>query len=197
MATVSLFELKEKLFAFDTEIASVNEYLAEKAADPNTPMDAIKEKQAKLAELNERRAILQKQHDDMETAQRNAVAMQKCSGIGVTEQDVQTKNKATYLRAIATGDKEAAKKAYSGLGAIPAGSADLGNGSNLLPTNMSNEIITEPFEENSLRKVEETSQIAGLEEPRLAFDIDDEDLLDARRDGFLDDVLDGRLVDDG
>lgn len=178
MATVSLFELKEKLFTFDTEIASVNEYLAEKAADPNTPMDDIKAKQAKLAELNERRAILQKQHDDMETAQRNAVAMQKGAGNGMSEQDVLTKNKATYLRAIATGDKEAAKKAYNGLGAIPAGSADLGNGSNLLPTNMSNEIITEPFEENSLRKVEETSQIAGLEEPRLAFDIDDDDLLE-------------------
>lgn len=178
MATVSLFELKEKLFAFDTEISSVNEYLAEKAADPNTPMEEIKAKQAKLAELVERRAILQKQHDDIEAAQRNAVAMQKGSGNGMTEQDVQMKNKAAYLRAVATGDKEAAKKAYSGLGAIPAGSEDLGSGSNLLPTTMSNEIITEPFEENSLRKVEQTSQIAGLEEPRLAFDIDDEDLLE-------------------
>ena len=39
-------------------------------------------------------------------------------------------------------------------------------------------MIAEPFEENSLRRVEQTSQIAGLEEPRISFTIDDEDLLE-------------------
>ena len=69
-------------------------------------------------------------------------------------------------------------KAYEGLGAIPAGSADLGGGEHLLPTNVSRELITEPIEENSLRQVEPISQITGLEEPKLLFSIEDADLAD-------------------
>lgn len=175
---MTLFEMKEKLFTMDAEIKSINEYLAEKACDPGTSMEDIKAKQATLEDRLARRAIMQAQHDDMEEQQRKALAMQKGGGAGMTEKDVVTKSKADFYRAVATGDKEALKKSYQGLGAIPANSADLGSGSSLLPTNLSREIITEPYEENSLRRLEQTTQIAGLEEPRMAFDIDDEDLLE-------------------
>ena len=39
---------------------------------------------------------------------------------------------------------------------------------------MSNELIVEPFETNSLRQIEQVSQITGLEEPKLAFTFGDE-----------------------
>ena len=64
------------------------------------------------------------------------------------------------------------------LGAIPAQSADLGYGDRLLPSNMSREILTEPSEENSLRLIEPVSQVAGLEEPVLAYQIDELTLAD-------------------
>ncbi len=175
---MTLFELKEKIATLNAAIKADADWIAEKAADPNVPMDEIKAKTTHRDELAARRDLLQKQHDDMEKAQRDALALQGSGSSGVTEKEVLTKNKAAFYRAVAFGDKEAARKTYSALGAIPAGSADLGSGSNLLPTNLSNEIITEPFEENSLRQVEETSQVAGLEEPRLLFSIDDEDLLE-------------------
>ena len=70
------------------------------------------------------------------------------------------------------------KKTYEGLGGLPANDADLGDGSNLLPKNMSNELITEPVEENSLRKVEPVTQVTGLEEPILTYTIEDTDLAD-------------------
>lgn len=70
------------------------------------------------------------------------------------------------------------KKAYAGLGAIPAGSENLGGGEHLLPTTMSNELLAEPVEENSLRQVEPVSQIPGLEEPKIDFTIEDADLAD-------------------
>ncbi len=69
-------------------------------------------------------------------------------------------------------------KAYQGLGAIPGQDADLGSGDNLLPTTLSNELLTEPYEENSLRQIEPVSNITGLVEPILNFDIDDEGLGD-------------------
>jgi len=176
MATTSLFELKEKLFNFDAEIDGLNEWLAEKAADPNVQMKDIEDKQEKVAELRKRREIIQKQHDELENQQRLALAVQKGSGHGLTEKDVLLKNKAAFFRAAMTGGD--VKKAYEGLGAIPAATADLGYGENLLPTNLAKELLTEPVEENSLRQVEPVSQISGLEEAKIDFTIEDDDLAD-------------------
>jgi len=150
------------------------DWIAEKAADPTVPMEEIKAKTTHRDELTERRNLLQEQHDAMEAAQKAALASHP--NTGNPEKDNLVKSKAAYYRAAATGEDRS--KVYSGLGAIPAGSADLGSGSNLLPSVLSNDLIAEPFEENSLRRVEQTSQIAGLEEPRIAFSIDDEDLLE-------------------
>lgn len=175
---VTLFELKEKMSTLQAQIAADAEWIAEKAADPATPMADITAKKTHRDELAARFDLLKKEHDAMEEQQRQAVAMKAGQGGGLTEKDVVVKTKAAFYRGVAFGDKEGVKKTYQGLGAIPAGSADFGSGSNLLPTTLSSELITEPFEENSLRDVEETSQIAGLEEPRLTFAIDDEDLLE-------------------
>lgn len=174
---MTLYELKEKLATLNAQISVDANWIAEKAADPTVPMEEIKAKTAHRDELTERRDLLQKQHDELEAQQKDALKNQMKNSTGDPEKDNEIKNKAGFYRAIAFGDKETAKKTYAGLGGIPALSSDLGNGSNLLPVNLSNELITEPFEQNSLRTVEETSQVAGLEEPRLTFAIDDEDLL--------------------
>lgn len=86
------------------------------------------------------------------------------------------KAKAAFYRAALTGGD--VKKAFEGLGALPATSTVLGNGENLLPTNMGNELLMDPLEENSLRRIELTSQINGLEETKLQFEIEDADLAD-------------------
>lgn len=174
---MTLYELKEKLATLNAQISADANWIAEKAADPTVPMEDIKAKTAHRDELTERRDLLQKQHDELEAQQKDALKNQMKNSTGDPAKDNEIKNKAGFYRAIAFGDKETAKKTYAGLGGIPALSSDLGNGSNLLPVNLSNELITEPFEQNSLRTVEETSQVAGLEEPRLTFAIDDEDLL--------------------
>ena len=176
MAKTTLFELKEKMATMQAAIAADSEWIAEKAADPNTSMEEINQKKTHREELTARYDLLKAQHDDMEAAQRTAVAMQAGSGGGMNEKTVKTKAKAAFYRAALTGGD--IKKAYEGLGGIPVLDADLGYGSNLLPTNMSNELITEPVEENSLRRVEPVSQITGLEEPTLMFDIEDADLAD-------------------
>lgn len=180
---MTLFEMKEKLFNLQSERKTIADWIAEKAADPNTPMDEIKTKQAKMDELTGRIDILQRAHDDEEEAQRKSVAMQTGGGAGMTEKDVRIKAKADFYRAVLTGGD--VKKAYSGLGALPTGSADLGFGENLLPTNLSRELIVDALDTNSLRKIEPCSQITGLEEPKLLFTIEDAD---------LGDVLDGETA---
>lgn len=173
---MTLFEMKEKLYALKTERKNIADWIAEKSADPTTDMKEIDEKTAKRDELTKRINLLQQAHDEEETRQHDIVASQGSKGVGETEKEAQIKVKAKFYRAALLGGD--VKKAYEGLGAIPAATADLGTGENLLPVNLSRELITEPFEENSLRDIEPVSNITGLEEPRLLFTIEDTDLAD-------------------
>jgi len=172
----TLFGIKEKMATLQAEMKSLSDWIAEKAADPNTKMEEIKEKQDKRDELTARFELLKAEHDKMEEAQRTSLAMQHGSGGGLEAETVKMKAKAEFYRAALLGGDT--RKAFEGLGAIPAQNADLGYGDNLLPTNMTSELITEPFDDNSLRRVEPVSQVTGLEEPILMFDIEDSDLED-------------------
>lgn len=169
---MTLFELKEKIATLNAAIEADAAWIAEKAADPTVKMEEITAKKAHRDELVTRRDMLQEQHDDMEKAQKQKVQ----ETAGMTDADKAIKAKAAFYRAALTGGD--VKKAYAGLGAIPTGSENLGGGENLLPTNMSNELLTEPVEENSLRRIEPVSQVSGLEEPKIDFSIEDADLAD-------------------
>jgi len=88
---------------------------------------------------------------------------------------------AFYSTVIHGGNRKEVLARYKTLGAIPPGDPSLGGGDHLLPSNMSRELLTEPIEENTLRQIEPVSQIRGLEEVILSFQIDDlalEDITD-------------------
>lgn len=169
---MTLFELKEKIATLNAAIEADATWIAEKAADPTVKMEEITSKKDHRDELVARRDMLQEQHDAMEKAQKQKVQ----ETAGLTDADKAIKAKAAFFRAALTGGD--VKKAYAGLGAIPVGSENLGGGEHLLPTNMSKELLSEPVEENSLRKIEPVSQISGLEEAKIDFSIEDADLAD-------------------
>lgn len=172
----TLFEMKEKLHQLQGEMDAVREYIAEKAADSTVKVEELKEKEQKLKDFEYRYNTLKAEHDAEEERQRAEVAMKAGSGGGLSEKDVIIKSKAAFYRAAILGGD--VRKAYEGLGALPAANADLGHGDNLLPINLSNQLITEPVDDNTLRLVEPVSQITGLEEPTLMFNIEDADLAD-------------------
>lgn len=174
---MTLFELKEKIATLNAGISADADWIAEKAADPSVEMKDITTKEAHRKELTARRDMLQAQHDAMEEAQRRQLERkEKASPAGLSEKEKAMRAKAEFYRAALSGGDM--KKAYEGLGAIPTGSADLGHGEHLLPRNMSGELLTEPMEENTLRRVEPVSQINGLEETKLDFSIEDAKLVD-------------------
>ena len=175
---MTLFEMKEKIFALDSEIKTISDYIMEKSADPTTPIEDIREKKAKMEELRERRDTLKAQHDLEEENQRKALAFKQGggAGTGMTEKDVRRKAKADFYRTVLTGGD--IRKAYEGLGGIPAATADLGNGEHLLPTNISHDLVMEPVENNPLRSIVRVTNISGLEEPKLGFTIEDADIGD-------------------
>lgn len=176
MAKFTLFELKEKMATLDAAIAADAAWIAEKSPDPTIPMKEIEEKAAHRDELVARYNLLKKEHDGLEEAQKAQLAKQTGADGVVDEKTAQMKAKAAFYRTAITGGD--VRKAYEGLGGIPPQAADLGMGDSLLPKNLSNELITEPMEENSLREVELISQIPGLEEPVLGFEIEDADVAD-------------------
>lgn len=169
---MTLFELKEKIAMLDASINADAEWIAEKAADPSVSMEDIKAKETHRDELSSRRNMLKAQADRME-AQQMESAKQVAQ---MSDEDRKIKAKAAFYRAALTGGNM--QKAFEGLGAIPENTADLGYGEKLLPTNMASELLMEPVEENTLRRVEPVSQITGLAEARLDFTIDEEDLAD-------------------
>lgn len=172
---MNLFELKEKLATLKAAILADANWLAEKAADPATSMDDIKEKQAHRDELQTRYDTLKAEHDRMEEEQRIKVAGEAIASGAVTPEQNLVEAKGAFYRDALIG---AVKKSYEGLGAIPANSADLGYGEHLLPKTVSNELLLEPEENNPLRNIVRVTNITGYEEPKLGFTIEDSDIGD-------------------
>lgn len=171
---MTLFELKEKMATMQEAITADAQWIAEKSADPATAMEDITAKTKHRDEMQMRYDLLKAEHDKMELAQREAIGGK--NGIAMTEKGSKIKAKADFYRAALThGDT---KKTYEGLGGIPAATADLGNGDNLLPTNVSTELLTEPVIENPLRPVCRVTNITGFEEPKLGFTIEDAEIAD-------------------
>lgn len=193
MAT--LFELKEKMAGMQEAIRADAEWLTEKAGDPTVKLEDLEAKETHKKELQKRFNMLKAEHDVMEAAQKEAVKRRNETGES-SEIEKKVKAKAAFYRAALTGGD--IRKAYEGLGAIPTATADLGKGENLLPTNVSSELITEPVEENALRRVEPVSQISGLEEPKLLFSIEDSDLADVTDQGTANEIaMEGDTVSYG
>lgn len=171
---MTLFELKEKMATLQAAINADAAWISEKAADPTVPMEEINAKKNHRDELVARFDMLKAEHDKMEAAQRASLEKKDRQSSDPAQDKVKAKA-ALYRAALTGGD---IRKAYEGLGAIPEGTADLGYGENFLPTNVSSELLMEPIEENSLRRVEPVSQVNGLEEVKVDFTIEDVDLED-------------------
>ena len=172
---MTLYDMKSHLATLEKAIAADAAWIAEKAADPSVEMTEINAKKTHRDELQARYDMLKTEHDAEEARQLASVKAAERQAVG-GKSDSRIAAKAAFYRAAFNGGD--ISKAYSGLGALPANNADLGYGSKLLPKNLSQELITEPVEENSLRQVEPVSNVTGLEEPKLLFTIEGSDLAD-------------------
>lgn len=161
----SLFELKEKMYSLRQEILEDAKQIDAMCKNFSVPMADIETKRSHRNSLVSEYEQVKKKHDAMESKQLSGIMT---AGAGM-ERDATLKAKAAFYRDALTGG---VRKAYEGLGAIPAADPDLGGGERFLPTNLSNELITEPLTENPLRAIMRMSSITGLEEPRLSFKLE-------------------------
>ncbi len=163
------------------ELKKASDRLADMYADASTSMEDRQKQKALVEDAKERLEGISSQIKAIDTEAEERMKKQAFSGEPSSDPKVvKAAAKGEFYKAALSGGntKEIAKKAFTHLGAIPAGDADLGYGDKLLPTNMSNELVLEPYTENPMRAVVRVSNITGLEEPKLIFAIDDEDYND-------------------
>jgi len=187
---MTLFEYKEKLAELKAIIEADAAWIAEKGADPSVSDEDLNAKAAHRDSMKRRYDLLKEQADELEARQKEAVQAEAVSKLSEPEKKIAAK--AAFIRDAFAGR---VKKSYEGLGAIPVNTADLGYGENLLPTNMSRELLMEPEEKNPLRDICRVTNVTGLEEPKLGFTIEDADLADVLDTATANEIaLDGGVV---
>lgn len=175
MSTV--YELKSKLATVGEQLAAVESEMVSKLANPAVAIEEINDLEQKKADLQKRFDLLKDAHDKAVAEQDARLRRTNPVGTAGNEQERLIAAKAELIRAAVLG-RPASDEAMALLHAIPTGNTS--GGEKLLPTNMSNELIHEPFATNPLRGIIGMSNVKGLERPKIAYELDD--------DGFITDV---------
>ena len=177
MAT--LYELKVGLATIGEQLAKVNDELMAKAKDPKATSEEIANLKQQKADLQERFNILKAEHDEVE-AREQAKFKQRKTAIESAKDDTTrlVAAKAEFIRAAVLKrpvSQNALEVMAEGapLQALPAEGGT--GGENFLPTTLSRELLHEPFVKNPLRGNIRLTAIKGLEVPKIAFTLDDND----------------------
>ena len=177
--STTLYQLKQNLSTVGEELQKVSGELMKKAANPDVPIEEISTLQTTKANLQKRYDLIKEEHDRMEAeAQAKIRKEQQMNNIASAKDDKERliAAKAAFYRA-AILKREIPDDVKAVLKAIPVGGDNATGGENLLPTNLSNELIHEPFATNPLRSVIRMSNIKGLEMPKIAFSLGDDDFI--------------------
>ena len=171
----TLYELKERLAMVGQELQAASKEVTAMAGNPSVPIEQVREQKAKVAELQERFDIIEARHDRLEAENKERM---KRDGMAVAKDDKERTiaAKAAFYRA-ALLKQPIPEESASLLGAqattmiaIPASEGT--GGENLLPINMTNELIHEPWVTNPLRPIQRITNVNGLVVPKIAFALD-------------------------
>lgn len=175
---MTLYQLKQQLSELGAELESVNGDIRSKAGDPGVNIEEVRTLKEKQGTLQERYNILQGEIEEEEKRQKEKLEAQQkrenpLHGVEGKEQRM-VAAKADFYRSAILG-KPVSDETRNLLAGIPA--SDSSGGAKLLPTNMSKELVHEPFSTNPLRDIIQITQVKGLELPKIAYELDDDDFI--------------------
>lgn len=178
-APTSIFALRENVLNLYNAVEAEANWLAQAAANPEIELATLQERETRMTELQARHDLAAQALSRAEGQQRERMMQDEGSGILVPDSanKVDVKAFAGFLRALKSHDGAGVQHFRAKLGAIPEGDAALGMGENLLPRNMTNQLIHEPLDINPMRDVVSISAITNLEMPRIAFTLDDDNFI--------------------
>ncbi|MCL2225797.1 MAG: phage major capsid protein [Defluviitaleaceae bacterium] len=174
---MSLYKMKEQLAVIGVELRTCTEEVRSLAADSGASIETVRERQKYQGEIEERYNLLRTEIEREEAETRQRLKEENPISITGGEEHRMQAAMAEFIRASA-GIGKISEEARNLLGAIPTPHAS--GGEKLMPVNIQNTLVHEPFTTNPLRKVIGVSDIPGLELPKIAYTIDD--------DGFVNDA---------
>jgi len=170
----TLYELKQNMATIGQQVAKIDKDLTAKAIDPQATREDITALKDQKDDMQARFDVIKAQHDQLEAEQKAKFEQRKDITAGI--EDPKQKNvavKAEFIRAAVQG--RAVSEDVKALIALPGGNPT--GGDKLLPTNMQKELVHEPFAKNQLRDVAQVSAIKGLELPKIAYELVDDDFV--------------------
>lgn len=176
----NLFQMKQDLYNIGQQIQNVNDKIAEKAASPEKDaVNEIKELSTTADSLQVRYDALNKQVVAEEKAQANAMKEKGKHEVPKDKKDLKIMAEAAWIRHTMRPDNAAFAQKWNEIKEqlVDDGSDGTTKGSDFLPINVSNQLISEPFATNPLRQIETVSTITNLVLPRIGFDIADDSFI--------------------
>ena len=172
--------MRTSKFNLGQSLQSANEKLAEMAGQPDASAEDIQAQQKKVDALQLRYNTISEQVKKVETEQKakltedkNKVAQNKISS-DPKERMIQME--AAWIRKTVRPDNAEFQEKWHEIKQEMKDDTD-SKGGKLLPVNVSNQLVSEPFATNPLRQMETVSTITNLILPRIAFDIADDSFI--------------------
>ena len=169
--------MRTSKFNLGQSLQSANEKLAEMAGQPDASAEDIQAQQKKVDALQLRYNTISEQVKKVETEQKakltegkNKVAQNKISS-DPKERMIQME--AAWIRKTVRPDNADFQEKWNTIKQEMKDDTTT-QGGKLLPVNVSNQLVSEPFATNPLRQMETVSTITNLILPRIAFDIADD-----------------------
>jgi HK97 family phage major capsid protein len=178
MGKTTIFRMKQQLSDLGKELQSITEKIREKVGDPGVKLEELRDLREQQSEFEERFSLLKDEIRRKEEEERSKVELQYRRDHPVLGKDDAEGRmiaaKADMIRSAILG-RRMSEEARNLLGAIPA--PNLSGGEKFLPTNLSNQLLSEPLTTNPLRETIEISNIKGLELPKIAYELDSDDFI--------------------
>lgn len=173
MATI--YQMKQNLSELGAELSSITSEIRSKAGDPAVKIEELRELKSNQSDIEERFKLLKEEIEALEKEERAKLEVQIKNSNPVFGADGDEQRmiaaKADMIRSAILG-KSMSEEARNLLGALP--SPHTSGGDKFLPTNMSNQLVSEPFTRNPLRGVIRMTNVKGLEVPKIAYTLDDD-----------------------
>ncbi|VDG18548.1 phage major capsid protein [Lactobacillus brevis] [Lactiplantibacillus mudanjiangensis] len=171
---VSLYQKKASLATIGQELKRVNDEIAEKAGDPSVGDDTLNQLSQKADSLEQRFNLLNGQVKSEEKAAKQKMATNANANKISRDPKQKVIDATAELVRSTMANKAVSQDVLQVLGDDDSTKT---GGQNILPITLSNQIISEPFDDNPLRQDEVVSSITNLILPRIAYSIDDDDFV--------------------
>ncbi|NEZ47934.1 phage major capsid protein [Clostridium niameyense] len=171
---MNLWKMKQTLDGIGKDLQDETSKLNEMYADHKADVEARNNQKSIVTDLKERFEGMKAQIEQEEAEAQAKIHQQQRVNDAKKSKDNIVAAKAEFIRNVINKQPQSSEI----LDSLKSTGTATNGGENFLPTTMVNDLISEPLTKNQLREIMSLSNISGLEIPKIAFKIDDDDFID-------------------